>query len=250
LRRVSGIVFLVCLSLLAIPAQAKQEVTRFTLKFNGKSRSYCAFAPDRKGPLPLVVLLHGPKGNGDDIAHAWKGIAANNDFIIVAPDALDPSAWNTTSDPPAFFHAVVEQVAATHPVDKDRIYLYGYRDGAAYALALALLDSEYFAASVGNADALGPQDYDGLFALAKRKMPIGIWVGTSYKSSPENFATATRKEFETHGFPVEFHVIPVHDKMHFYAYWPDEQLLAWDFLRRTRLSQYAGTQAPTPVRLP
>jgi pimeloyl-ACP methyl ester carboxylesterase len=241
---------LICMSLFAISAQAKQKVTRFTFKFNGKSRFYYAFTPDRKGPLPLVVLLHGPEGNGNDIAHAWKGLAANNHFIIVAPDALDPWAWNTTSDPPAFFHAVVERVEAMHPVDKDRMYLYGYRDGGAFALALALLDSEYFAASVANADALGPQDYEGLFTLAKRKMPVGIWVGIRYKSSPEYFATATRKEFETHGFPVEFHVIPVHDRTNPYGYWPDEQLLAWDFLRRTRLSQSGGTQVPTSGQLP
>jgi poly(3-hydroxybutyrate) depolymerase len=235
-------VLLICASLLAVPTWANEAVTRSTFDFNGRSRSYYFFAPNVDQPWPLVVLLHGRAGNGKSIARSWKGLAAKNHFIIVAPDALNPSTWDTNADPPAFLHALVYQVAATHPVDRDRIYLYGYQGGGVYALALALIDAEYFAATAANAGALRPQDY-GLFSLAKRKMPIAVWVGKGDMSPRKNIATDTRNAFRSRGFPIEFNVALDHDKLGYEWSWDDVNWEAWQFLRQKQLSQPTGSPA-------
>ena len=242
MRRACSIVLVICASLLATSAQAQQKVTKLSFDFSGKSRSYYCFAPDLNQRLPLVVLLHGGAGNGGSITHSWKGLAAKNNFIIVAPDALRPSTWDTVADPPAFLHAVVDQVAATHAIDRNRIYLYGYQGGGVYALALTLIDSEYFAATAANAGALRPQDY-GLFSLAKRKMPVAMWVGKGDMTSRPNIATATRDAFRAHGFRVEFTVALNHDKLGYEWSWDDVNWEAWHFLRQKQLSQPAGPPA-------
>jgi poly(3-hydroxybutyrate) depolymerase len=48
---------------LAVPALAKDSM-KSTFRFEGKQRTYYFFAPDKEGPLPLVVLLHGSGRNG------------------------------------------------------------------------------------------------------------------------------------------------------------------------------------------
>lgn len=79
-------------------------------------------------------------------------------------------------DPPELFQAVVDQVKAIDPVDESRIYLFGHSAGAAYALFLAVMDSDRFAATAIHAGALQANP-DVLFEQADRKMPIAIWLG-------------------------------------------------------------------------
>ena len=171
----SALAVILCSLLLDAPSFAKDNL-KSTFMFEDKRRTYYFFAPDKEGPLPLVVLLHGSGANGEVIANAWKGLAAKQQFIIAAPDSYDPWAWQSDKDSPNFLRAMVEQVNARHPVDPSRIYLFGHSGGAVYALMLALVESEYFAAVAVHAGALAPELYN-LFTKAKRRMPIAIWVG-------------------------------------------------------------------------
>jgi dienelactone hydrolase len=166
---------------------------------------------------------------------AWKDLASREHFILAAPDSYDSSNWDFETDPPAFFHAVVEQVKAKHAVDESRIYLFGHSAGAGHALLLAILDSNTFAAVAVHAGALTPENYH-LFAYAERRMPIAIWVGSQDLYFPLDIVIATKKEFESHGFHVELSVIPGHDH-NYYAISDKVNRDAWDFLKKTQLQQ-------------
>jgi poly(3-hydroxybutyrate) depolymerase len=226
-------VFSICVLLAALGASAKEKVTKFTFEFQGKSRTYYSFVPDIPGPMPVVVLLHGSGRNGQVMADAWKDLAVKEHFIVAAPDALDAAGWSTQADPPAFLHAVVEQVAAQHPIDQSRIYLFGHSAGAMFSLVLALVDSEYYAAAAVHAGALRADQYK-LFQYAERKMPTAIWVGDRDPNFPLDLVNATKKEFDKNKIPLEVSIIPDHDH-NYYAISDDVNRKAWEFLKKSHL---------------
>jgi poly(3-hydroxybutyrate) depolymerase len=234
LKKLGCIALIFCAFLFAVPASAKETATQSTFEFAGKSRTYYSFVPEAQGPLPLVLLLHGSGRNGKIMVDAWKDLASREHFILAAPDSFDSSNWDFEADPPAFFHAVVEQVKAKHAVDESRIYLFGHSAGAGHALLLAILDSDTFAAIAVHAGALTPENFH-LFAYAKQRMPIAIWVGNQDFHFPLDIVIATKKEFESHGFHVELSVIPGHDH-NYYAISDKVNREAWDFLKKTQLT--------------
>lgn len=237
LRRPAAILVAVAL-LIAAPAYAhhkapKDPVKRLTFTFNGVQRTYFCLIPSAPGalaPLPVVVLLHGSDYVGSEMTDAWRGLASQQGFILIAPNSLHTEVWNLQSDSPAFLHATVQQVAAQHPIDAKRIYLFGHSGGANYAIVLALLDSQYFAAVGAHAGSLDPGD-DNLFQYARRRTPIALWVGDQDPLFPVTTVMATRDAFAAHGFPVQMTVIPNHG--HFYEPVSKEvDLDAWKFFRR------------------
>ena len=193
---------------LTVSAFAREKVERRTFLYAGTPRTYFYFIPSAaQGPLPVVVLLHGSGNNGQQMTSIWGSLAAREQFIIVAPNALNPQTWDSDADGPAFLHAVVGEIGGLHPIDARRIYLFGHSGGAVYALGLALVDSEYFAAVAGHAGAMSP-DNAGLFGYARRKVPIALWVGDQDDRVPVEAVKATRDSFASHGFDVRVTVVP------------------------------------------
>lgn len=225
----------VCVLVLVLTASAKEKVTKLSFEFAGNARTWYSFVPDGDGPMPVLVLLHGSGRNGLVMADCWKDLAAKEHFILAAPDAWTSAGWDTGPDSPAFLHAVVEQVAARHAIDRSRIYLFGHSAGAAFSLVLSLIDSEYFAAAAVHAGALRPDQYN-LFDFAERKMPTAIWVGDRDPNFPLDMVNATKKEFERHGFSLELSIIPMHDH-NYYAISDKVNRRAWDFLKTSHLPQ-------------
>lgn len=197
---------LFCALLLASPGSSKSRM-KSTFNFEGKVRTYYCFIPNQEGPMPLVVLLHGSQRDGLVMVDAWKGLAAKEHFIIAAPDSYDPSRWDSDQDSPGFLRAVISQVSASHPVDASRTFLFGHSGGAVYALALALMESEVYAAVGVHAGALPDQNLN-LFARAERKIPIAIWVGDRDPFFPTDLVKQTKTEFESKGFRVQLTVLP------------------------------------------
>ena len=227
---------------LVAPASAKEKTIKSEFKFAGKWRTYYSFIPDEQAPLPLVLLLHGSGRDGQVVVDAWKGLAAKEKFIIVGPDSFDPWAWQSDKDSPNFLRAVVEQVNAKHPIDASRIYLFGHSGGAVYALLLALVESEFFAATAVHAGQLHPENYN-LFAKAHRHMPIAIWVGDQDTSFPVDMVKTTVKEFQSRGFQVELTVIP--NGTHRYEQDSDRvNSGAWEFFQKARLGNSDSIAKP------
>ncbi len=223
---------ILCSLLFAVPAFGRASMRR-SFKFDGKWRTYYFFAPEKEGLLPLVVLLHGSGGNGGTMANAWKDLAMKEQFIIAAPDSYDSWAWQSDKDSPNFIRAMVQQVNASHPVDASRIYLFGHSGGAVYALMLALVESEYFAATAVHAGALAPENYN-LFEKARRRMPIAIWVGDKDTFFPVAAVKETKREFESHGFQVELTILP--NQTHAYNS-GDVNSQVWKFFQKNRVRQ-------------
>lgn len=214
-------------------AKVKAKVTNFTFIFAEKTRTAYAVIPEREGPLPLIILLHGSGRDGEIMASLWKDLAQREGFIVVAPNAYNSAFWDSTRDTPEFFPALVDQIKSRHAIDASRIYLFGHSAGAAYALFLAVIDSNVFAATAVHAGSLQANPV-GLFEQAERKMPIAIWIGDHDLFFPVDTVRSTKRLFDSNGYNVELSVIVNHDH-NYYTISDEINQKAWNFLKDTKL---------------
>jgi len=228
----------------AHPAFAKDKIEKISFKFAENSRVMYVVVPQRSEPMPLIVLLHGTGRDGEIMAQAWRDLASREGFIVAAPNSFDPAMWASTTDPPVFFRAVVDRVKMRHAVDDSRVYLFGHSGGAAYALFLAIADSDLFAAAAVHAGALQANS-PGLFQQAQRKTPIAIWVGDHDQVFPVDVVEATRHVYEANGFPVKVNVIPNHDH-NYYLIYDQVNSKVWDFLKSVSIPSGSKETATQP----
>ena len=101
-------------------------------------------------PLPLLILLHKSGGSpkewfagGESLApYAEKGR-----FIVLAPESPSPS-WGTGPKTWGYDYVAInrglEEAFARCAIDRNRIAIGGFSDGASYALSLGLANGDVF----------------------------------------------------------------------------------------------------------
>lgn len=155
---VLAVVCLISLSGCSGPADNKADGS---LSYGGIERTYIVHAPasyNGTDPVPLVVVLHGINGNALDAERTsgMSGEADKKGFIVVYPNATGKDGrytWNTLLDPAGgaddvgFLRAVVQKMEAVYNIDKDRIYVAGFSDGAIMTYAAASQLSDVFSAA-------------------------------------------------------------------------------------------------------
>lgn len=77
---------------------------------------------------------------------------------------------------PVVFQCEVRDAEKLAPIDSARVNVFGYSMGAYLAYDAATFDSEFFAAVVVTSMGID-QDYFGILAEAKRKIPQAIYMG-------------------------------------------------------------------------
>lgn len=230
---------LACIApLLAVRAQAKDIDKTLVFAFDGHNRKVSVFIPERSGPMPCLVLLHGSGRDGATMIEQWRSIARKEGILLVAPNAYDSAGWDMQLDSPQFLRAAVDRAAALAPVDRSRLYLFGHSAGAAYSLLLAILDSASWAAIAVHAGAVPERNYDA-FGYAHRRMPLAVWVGDSDPRFPLATVKETVRRFQQAEFPTQFQVIPNHDH-DYYAIAHEINTQAWNFLKTKTLTEDAS----------
>ena len=191
----------------AASIQSRQVVSR------GKKRTYALYVPASVAadkPAPLLVAMHGSTSNGKTIVERWADIADAHGMIVAGPDATDNKMWVSPQDGPLFLKDVVDDVAKAHPIDGRRMYLFGHSAGANFALQMAMLESEFFAAAAIHAGAVS-SDYYSVFDAATRKIPMAIYIGTRDQFYPIDVVRGVHEALEKRGFDLLYKEIPDHD---------------------------------------
>jgi len=233
------LLFLLVLSSIATLAATKPEKQIITSL--GGERTYYTFVPEKlTTPAPLLLLLHGSGRDGMSQIDEWTALAEKEGIILVAPDSANSREWNMNTDGPEFLHDIVEAVRAKYSVDGVRLYLFGHSAGAVFALYMAVMESRYFAAVGVHAGAMG-EDFYPYLDLAKRKIPITIWVGTEDPYFKLPMVKATQTELNKHGFDAKVVEMKGHDH-NYYAVSKDLNPKIWDFLRNNKLDAEASWQ--------
>ncbi|HKU13433.1 MAG TPA: PHB depolymerase family esterase [Steroidobacteraceae bacterium] len=225
------------LSLIAglVRAGAGDKASQESFEFAGIKRSYSLFVPRSAGDSPpLLVLLHGSYGSGAAIVSWWTQVAEQEGIVLAGPDAREREAWQLRADSPQFMRTLIDTVAARHPIDRQRIYLFGSSGGAVYALTLSMIESQVFAATAVHAGAWRQPNEFRAAQYARRKIPIAIFVGDRDEYFPLFAVRKTQSALEQAGHPVSVTVIAGHT--HAYAQVAaDVNRSAWEFMKGYRL---------------
>jgi poly(3-hydroxybutyrate) depolymerase len=195
--------------LLLVAAAAMGEpgkISKETISWKGKERVFFLYVPTGAAPerkLPLILTLHGSGHSGEPYVAAWKDFAEKEKIVVVGPDSDDSVHWGSPQDGPALLHDIIEQVAGKQAIDSRRMYLFGHSAGAVFALQMAALESDYFAAIVAYAGSLQSK-YFSLFDYATRRIPYQLIIGTKDAFFPLADVQATREALKSRKFPVEY----------------------------------------------
>lgn len=179
-----------------------QESTPEPIPFD--ERSYELFVPESYSahtPMPLVIVLHGASGWGAR-TQAWLGfdaIAEEVGFIVVYPDGI-ANNWDfgggvltetgiTHIDDDGFILWLIDNLAETHTIDTNHVFVAGMSNGALMAYQLACEAPNRFAGVAGVAApvyAIAVQNCDNtpvpLLFMHGTADPILPWARTVYRN--------------------------------------------------------------------
>lgn len=155
------------------------QLTDGTLSHGGRERHYVYLEPKDDGLHPLVLALHGRRGEGrsQEKLTGLSKVAAREGFIVVFPDGYSQSWHDAREHGPAadekiddvgFLIALKDEFVARHHADPKRVYLAGMSNGAMMALTLGCRASEHFTA-VASVAGLWPARED-----CKPKAPLSV----------------------------------------------------------------------------
>jgi phospholipase/carboxylesterase len=113
----------------------------------GGERDGVLVLPERAGPVPLILMLHGAGGTGRRAARLLGPMAAELGCAVLAPDSRE-STWDAVTGafgPDVhFLERALAEAAARCEVAPGRVAAAGFSDGATYALALGRANGDRF----------------------------------------------------------------------------------------------------------
>ncbi|MFZ4058758.1 MAG: alpha/beta hydrolase family esterase [Ferruginibacter sp.] len=196
---------------------------RYTMVVDSVEREYWVHVPksyDSTINTPLVFMLHGTGGNGENFYDnsGWKELGEDENFISVFPSSMrykitvtnegnkTITKWNTTPDADwvfqpgetgkddiKFLRKVINEMRIKFNVDSSRIYLNGFSNGGSMAAKCSILMSDVLAAVVQNASSF----YIDTVFTPLRKLPILFQVGNKDYGPGNTGPTVPLKYFDT-----------------------------------------------------
>jgi predicted esterase len=121
----------------------------------GASRDGLIYIPAaaQKGPVPLIVLLHGAGGSADNWFGSYGDRAEAAGMALVAPESRGRT-WGlfygargyegADAGDVAFIDQAFASICDRCPIDPSRVYIAGFSDGASYALSVGLTNGDIF----------------------------------------------------------------------------------------------------------
>lgn len=155
--------------------------------------------PQKAGPRPLVVALHGAGGDENMFFDGYgagriQDLATDRDFVCVTPRVGFTGLSGET------FDAIVRAMIYDHAIDPKRIYVLGHSmgAGAAYSLAVSRADTIAAVACIaGGAQGTPPQSIAPLLVVAGELDPIVNASGLEQGS----------QRLKSAGLPVQFELV-------------------------------------------
>jgi len=206
----------------------------------GNLRARC-YVPERlSGPAPLVVVLHGCTQDAAVYDHGsgWSTMADRHGFMLLFPEQQRENNsmlcfnWFQSGDTQrgrgeaASIRAMIEQMAKTHAVDRERVFVTGLSAGGAMASVMLAAYPELFAAGAilagiayGGADSVGEafewmggrgaSDGAALAGHVRRASPhrgpwprVQVWHGSADSTVvPSNADAIVAQWAQLHGLP-------------------------------------------------
>lgn len=163
----------------------------FELPGSGTRRYHLATPAVIEGALPLLVALHGSAGAGladaaaQSIRDRGSALAQSASLLVIAPVASGSQGGWLPSIDFAQIDAAIADASLAYPIDRSRVYLWGFSAGGHIAHTLALSrDPARYAGYAVNAGVLDAHAGSSAPALAPRRTPLSQRVGLSDSLRP------------------------------------------------------------------
>jgi polyhydroxybutyrate depolymerase len=185
-----------------MPTLSDENVTTRTLDVRGRTRSFVVYqAPERQpGQLgaPLLLVLHGSMMDGPAMRRmlgaGFEKLARAQGAVIVYPSGFEGhfndgrlaatySARTLEIDDVGFARAIVGTLAAERRIDPQRVYAFGYSNGGAMALRLAV-EAPDLVAGVIVANANLPTPENRAWKEAQGRSAVVLIEGTKDPINP------------------------------------------------------------------
>lgn len=117
-----------------------------------KEREFIVHVPTgASGAVPVLFSLHGEGGHYTHDVQNYDGTADDNKFIVVYPQGLEgrvngQRGWLSTgkyNEDVKFFEDIIEWLDKNYLIDRNRIYMTGYRNGAAMTYSTAFTTDRF-----------------------------------------------------------------------------------------------------------
>jgi phospholipase/carboxylesterase len=190
-------------------------------------RTFLPIGYEPNYPYPLLVFLHGHSSSEEQILRLAPRLSRRN-YICIAPrgphtttqkhDGQTAYSWgpDDQDDPlvEEYIFGAIEQTRRNYHVHSERIYLAGFREGAALAYRLGLVYPDRFAGVISLNGAM-PRRGGPLLRLPDvRKLRVLIGHGIANSVVPLTLAKQDQRLFYTAGLDVDMHTYPTTHRIH------------------------------------
>ncbi len=152
-------------------------------------------------PMPVLVMLHGYSGWGDEMKSTFQ-LAEEFGVVIVAPDSRDVT-WGRSApgfdQDVRFISAAFRKAVQNLNLDPDRVALGGRSDGAGYALSMGLAYGDTFNHVIAIAG--------GMMAPVRKKGQPKIFIahGTTDQQMPiDRTGRLFQQQLKDEGYDVTY----------------------------------------------
>jgi phospholipase/carboxylesterase len=178
-------------------------------------------------PYPLLVFLHGHDSTEEQVLRLAPRLSRRN-YVCIAPrgpvalncrpDGKPSYSWgpDDQDDPlvEEYIFRAIEQTRRCYHVHSERIYLAGFREGAALAYRLALLYPERFAGIISMNGALSRRGGPLLRLPDVRKLRVLIGHGIANPIVPLTLARQDQRLFYSAGLSIRMRTYPTTHRIH------------------------------------
>lgn len=130
-------------------ASASDDNTAVQIRVGDLTRTYLLHVPpsyDKTKPTAVVLVFHGGSGSAaraSKVGGGMNAFADSHGFIAVYPEGVDKH-WNDgretqpkNTDDVGFVSALIDDLARSHNIDRNRVYATGISNGGMFSLRLA-----------------------------------------------------------------------------------------------------------------
>jgi predicted esterase len=158
---------------------------------NGQRALLRVTAGTRSGKKALAVLFHGAGGSPESALFAFRGGWDDPGVVLVAPAAMG-ATWSVLQGPDRDVESVnlaLEQAFARCRIDRRRVAVGGFSDGASYALSLGIASGRFFRSIM----ALSPGGIVGSKPVGKPRVFIAHGTHDGVLPAPRTSNVIVRK---------------------------------------------------------
>jgi polyhydroxybutyrate depolymerase len=180
-------------------AAARPFAQSHSMQFGGKARTYVLHAPSglaANPPLMFVLCGHGMTGAQQQSSTKMDQVADREKFIVVYPDPISGN-WDQSGDTDLkYYIALLDTLDAQYHIDRKRVYVAGFSQGAGMTHLVGCAYADKFAA-------IAPVS-GNIPATCKPAQPIPMFLtfGTNDIATPDKFMASAKSWADLDGCPA------------------------------------------------